>query len=167
MIVTYVMEFNAKENHCSRRSMIKQMWWSSRTIGWIKPKGYFGLRRAPDWHYCSDCAECKASGWECAYVGLHGWRNGKKPLSFMKLERRGTSFFTKIPKTLKQLRLFKSAACHLAWIWTPLVFFKVESRATKPTCERDWYHPCPRGSSLSSKNKRHKMFVVLRSQFEA
>lgn len=24
---------NAKENHCSRRSMIKQMWWSSRTIG--------------------------------------------------------------------------------------------------------------------------------------
>lgn len=72
MIVTYVMEFNAKENHCSRRSMIKQMWWSSRTIGWIKPKGYFGLKRAPDWHYCSDCAECKASGWECAYVGLHG-----------------------------------------------------------------------------------------------
>lgn len=70
MIVTYVMEFNAKDNHCSRRSMIKQMWWSSRTIGWIKPKGYFGLKRVPDWHYCSDCAECKASGgsvltWDC------------------------------------------------------------------------------------------------------
>lgn len=153
MIVTYVMEFNAKDNHCSRRSMIKQMWWSSRTIGWIKPKGYFGLKRVPDWHYCSDCAECKASGGS----------------SFMKLERRGTSFFTKIPKTLKQLRLFKRrerVTCHLAWIWTLLVFFKVESRATKP-CVRDWYHPSPRGSSLSSKTKRHKMFVVLRSQFEA
>lgn len=102
--------------------------------------------------------------WDCM---VEKW---KKPLSFMKLERRGTSFFTKIPKTLKQLRLFnrrESATCHLTWIWTPLVFFKVESRATKPTCVRDRYHPCPRGSSLSSKTKRHKMFVVLRSQFEA
>lgn len=183
MIVTYVMVFVWSLHLMLKKTTAHEGAWLSKCDGAAEPSVRLNQKdtldlngHGPDWYYCSDCTvlSVKHRGgsvltWDCM-----GGEMGKNPFSFMKLERRGTLFFfTKIPKTLKQLRLFKrreSATCHLTWIWTPLVFFKVESRATKPTCVRDWYHPCPRGSSLSSKNKRShwwKMFVVLRLQFEA
>lgn len=175
--------------------MIVYMWWSLHLMlkettahegaRWSKCDGAaepsVGLNQkdtldlnghGPDWCYCSDCAECEASGWSVLTWDCMGGEMWKSLLVSWSLKEEEHNFLQRSQKHWNSWNcLIGGKVRAVIWLESePLVFFKVDSRATKPTCVRDRYHPCPRGSSLSSKNKRShrwKMFVVLRSQFEA